>query len=1088
MTSPAPCAIDEFLTELQDKDNNKTWWNLGPLGAVMDAVKLTTPTLQFVAHSMKARKREKNKGGQKDSSLRFVPPSRCDYMDVIAVRGKFDTIKNHSFNLNVFTTMVATIFTDMDDRNRVVKFLADDNICFFVMRRYYTTSRNYTWQPAAFLLANNPMNYNFGYVSYCGVSNGTLETVDIGKDMKSEAYWFDETATTKPAKPIKGCKGVGLMSLLMRVTQKMFNQLAHSETSKYVFLIANIGASVEAATYWYDQGFNLLPRNHQKDAAIPFHCPHAPTWNRVKKGVIAVSEYLVDSDKALIASNEMQLLFCNFKNFGYQFRKTPSNNFLKKAIDNPQSLLPVADNLEEEPPQPSTNNNNDNNNNTNNNNEDYNSDDDSLSVDVSKFDDELLGFSAMMDFYNDDEIQTEEDAEAIGLAAIIQQYDVDDAPEPAIVAYLDEIERFQYRTYKKRQMPSDAVLAANKYSLGINAALASGEITREDLIPTDQVNNTNSKYHLLHHNEVVKPINGAVLYPGDGTAEDMVKIYRPENAPDRKSVKWHIENAMLYQQHTYKKDLSKQEAFAYASLDDHALGFSIDPEEFDEDESTVNTEQQLVDYRKLGNNRNRWMEEATALGMLDENNLEASFFWQWTILDVGNIMNQCKEEMYWVIHDALYGAEVMDIKHHHVEMSMDTKAIASWNVRYKYEKNFISPGVDHPVRLLPKELFQPTITLAGQTDYFLEPDGKPQYIGQFGEMKQWKTKNDAFIAHIAALGFREKPPSLPKMRYEIPQFCFMVNPDPSKKGYFQGLARVPTMKGFKKFQVGLTNKMMRSMFANNPEFIQHLKDRAMKTPGRRKHRFISVPPGNTKTNTVTPAQFVSKVNNKDSSKRQKICMFSANNDAPFYLRLGRLMKFQQGANNTCLVDSTCGALHDFGLTSIVDDIQTNHRSQLTSSNPNVLGCFNNLIIKKLGPIGLALKSVSIKTVEQIIKYQYNFPVILLLESVDGASGQHAIAIYNQGIYDSNASHVLALTPASLNWACGDTGNSICIGAKKAYQVVPKACVDKPVLAYTTHHGNIWPCFQKEKATVKVGCTKFGITKMRLVDFFNNTIE
>ena len=65
MTSSAPCAIDDFLTALQDKDNNKTWWNLGTLGVVMDAVKLTTPTLQFFAHSMKARKREKTKEDKK---------------------------------------------------------------------------------------------------------------------------------------------------------------------------------------------------------------------------------------------------------------------------------------------------------------------------------------------------------------------------------------------------------------------------------------------------------------------------------------------------------------------------------------------------------------------------------------------------------------------------------------------------------------------------------------------------------------------------------------------------------------------------------------------------------------------------------------------------------------------------------------------------------------------------------------------------------------------------------------------------------------------------------------------------------------
>ena len=102
-------------------------------------------------------------------------------------------------------------------------------------------------------------------------------------------------------------------------------------------------------------------------------------------------------------------------------------------------------------------------------------------------------------------------------------------------------------------------------------------------------------------------------------------------------------------------------------------------------------------------------------------------------------------------------------------------------------------------------------------------------------------------------------------------------------------------------------------------------------------------------------------------------------------------------------------------------------------------------------------------------------------------GHHAISVYNDGIYDANSKTALSLTRASLNWCCGDTEMSICVGATKAYQVLPKMCIDKPVLAHTVEHGYIWPMFEKKKIMVTVGCTKHGVTKMKLTTFNNNIV-
>jgi hypothetical protein len=59
-----------------------------------------------------------------------------------------------------------------------------------------------------------------------------------------------------------------------------------------------------------------------------------------------------------------------------------------------------------------------------------------------------------------------------------------------------------------------------------------------------------------------------------------------------------------------------------------------------------------------------------------------------------------------------------------------------------------------------------------------------------------------------------------------------------------------------------------------------------------------------------------------------------------------------------------------------------------------------------------------------------------LTASDGSDGQHAIAILDNGIFDSNSKHVLAKTQESLDWCCGG-GGVTCIGVHRSYVALPK---------------------------------------------------
>ena len=76
------------------------------------------------------------------------------------------------------------------------------------------------------------------------------------------------------------------------------------------------------------------------------------------------------------------------------------------------------------------------------------------------------------------------------------------------------------------------------------------------------------------------------------------------------------------------------------------------------------------------------------------------------------------------------------------------------------------------------------------------------------------------------------------------------------------------------------------------------------------------------------------------------------------------------------------------------------------------------------------------TVNNLLTCDDSFVIIASLKASNGMGGQHAIAIYDGGIYDANCPKVMKKTQASLDWCCGD-GDETCIGIQQSYQLLPK---------------------------------------------------
>jgi hypothetical protein len=124
-----------------------------------------------------------------------------------------------------------------------------------------------------------------------------------------------------------------------------------------------------------------------------------------------------------------------------------------------------------------------------------------------------------------------------------------------------------------------------------------------------------------------------------------------------------------------------------------------------------------------------------------------------------------------------------------------------------------------------------------------------------------------------------------------------------------------------------------------------------------------------------------------------------------------------------------------------------------------------LINLQFSSVGLRLcKQKGSKSVRDLLDTNNQFVILVSLKASDASDGQHAVAIFNGGIFDANYKHVLKKTQESLDWCCGGDG-ATCTGVQRSFVVLPLGYHKLPVHSRhvlqarnkTDHHVRGWVC-------------------------------
>ena len=159
----------------------------------------------------------------------------------------------------------------------------------------------------------------------------------------------------------------------------------------------------------------------------------------------------------------------------------------------------------------------------------------------------------------------------------------------------------------------------------------------------------------------------------------------------------------------------------------------------------------------------------------------------------------------------------------------------------------------------------------------------------------------------------------------------------------------------------------------------------------------------------------------------------------------RTTAYLQGQEPTCYIDAFCSTLHAFGAVQGAFQLNREHRPSLTQRVVNLKQKLVQAANKAIGVLQLTVRKVPpVRTVEDILFLGDTWPLVLLLSSSDGGHGQHAVGVWNNRVYETNAKSPLFKTAESLHWCCGD--DVTCCGAATAYQILPRGFKGTPGIA------------------------------------------
>jgi hypothetical protein len=414
--------------------------------------------------------------------------------------------------------------------------------------------------------------------------------------------------------------------------------------------------------------------------------------------------------------------------------------------------------------------------------------------------------------------------------------------------------------------------------------------------------------------------------------------------------------------------------------------------------------------------------------------------------------------------------------------------VATWVGNTTREKNFLSPGAEVKVKLLPQDSYGVDARPSGQGEgsYAYGKGGASRYIQSFGSMKHYRAANLAHQKRVKKLGFEAtySIPNLPLYRYEIAKFRWVPAPNNPDDGYYEGVTRI--RKGEDQYtyaRVSLLKETMELLFGKEDvsEFIISLKTKSTANKYTTRYRFVNIPPGDSretlrvqKRALANQALRAAELEERKqaalhSTKRPKQAsplvaqaqakLMAVDAPPPQALCTTICIKYRQTEALTCLIDSFCSAIWECGLCEAAEGLHREHRMRLSQSNYRLIGDWIDTTQRNyFNKLQLVIRKVPhLRQVDQVLAWDTAWPLVVLLSSSDGGVGQHSVTIYEEGVYEPNSAFVLTKSRESLDWATGI--DCTCLGVTRAYQIVPRhvgSFTDGPPRIYNVEgHGRGW---------------------------------
>jgi hypothetical protein len=494
-----------------------------------------------------------------------------------------------------------------------------------------------------------------------------------------------------------------------------------------------------------------------------------------------------------------------------------------------------------------------------------------------------------------------------------------------------------------------------------------------------------------------------------------------------------IRNAVKY--HKFNQPCTANQALAWAQLDDLSTGYTGDLNSYNPKTHMLHIELVLVHPDDLPTDALEWPNwlETTTID-LDTTNYPLRWLVSANEIPVSlkTILKTCDANMHTVITDALHGTTVVSIPD--VGTHPDSVMLASWVGKTTTEENFLSPGAETKVQLLPQEDYGINESAYHQGDdkgYAYNLGGETRYIQSFGSMKDYNNANTDHQKRVKKMGFEKEYfiPNLPLYMYEIAKFRWVPSPKNEKKdGYYEGMAHIRKADGqYTYVRVSLLTKTMEKLLGAeaDSEFIGASKSKAIKETFTTRYRFVAIPPGDSreklrKEKRELATQVLLEAEDEESKqaavhppKRReqesplvsdaRATLLAVDAPPPQELCTTVRIKYRQTEVLTCLIDSFCSVIWEFGLCDAAEGLQQEHRTKLSQSNYWLIADWIDVTNKHyLNKRQLVIQKLHLRQVDEVLAWDTTWQWVVLLGSSDGGVGQHAVMIYEEGIYERSA--------------------------------------------------------------------------------------